>query len=329
MARNIFEYLFSVRNDSDDIHKNIAIFGLKIKIKRWKYRKLKFTGKIQNWGCTIDGDSIAILGNGPSLRDTLNDVDDYKFITNREICVVNSFVCDEQFFIIKPKYYVLMDPDYWATNQSQNVIKKVNDMCENLSKVDWKLSFFMPKKYNENNIFKNLYKENKYIKFYYINTETAQIHNKYFLYNLYKENQASPIMQNVLVACIYIAINLGYKNIFIYGADHSWHLSLIVNGDNIPCIIDKHFYDKGELTYTPLYKNGTGEKEYMRLSEEFENFVRVHKQYEILEEYSQFMGATIYNLSKFSCIDAFRRKIPNNLDTIQRLNKQQFKGKSQ
>lgn len=41
------------------------------------------------------------------------------------------------------------------------------------------------------------------------------------IFNMYKENKMLPIMQNVLVGCIYIAINLGYKKIFIYGADHS------------------------------------------------------------------------------------------------------------
>lgn len=83
---------------------------------------------------------------------------------------------------------------------------------------------------------------------------------------------------------------------------------MIVNKDNIPCIIDKHFYDKGELTYIPIYKDDK-KKEYIKLSEEFETYVRVHKQYEMLEKYSRFMGATIYNFSKFSCIDAFRRKL--------------------
>lgn len=57
MPRNIFEHLFSVRNDNDKIHKNITIFGANIKVKRWKYRKIKFTGKSQNCGVAY----IAIL----------------------------------------------------------------------------------------------------------------------------------------------------------------------------------------------------------------------------------------------------------------------------
>ena len=309
---NVFEYLFSVKNDSDKIYKNITILGITIKIKR--YKKLKNPIKIQNWGVTISNDSIAILGNGPSLKDTFNDANDYNFIAKKDIFVVNSFVQSEEFFILKPKYLCLMDPNYWGA--TIRLYERFKKDYEQLKKVNWDMIIFMPRQASQNNIFKNLLSENnKYIKFNYINTTPSQVENKNLLYDLYKKNEAMPDVHNVLVGCMYIAINLGYKNIYLYGADHSWHLSLIVNDDNIPCIISKHFYNKKEVVdYTPLYKSQT-EKETIKIGEEFEAYAALHKSYEKLEEYSQAMGANIYNLSKFSCIDAFRRKFIDKKNT--------------
>lgn len=304
MTMNIFEYLFSVKNDSDKIHKNITILGITIKIK--KNKKPIKPIKIQNWGVTISDNSIAILANGPSLRDTFNDVDDYKFIAKKDIFVMNSFMQDEQFFVLKPKYLCIMDEAYWI--QPKHLHKRFEKDREQLKKVNWDMIFFMPKQAKQDNAFKKLLSENKYIKPKYINITTPFKTKDKYLFNLYKENKAMPEPQSVLVACIYIAINLGYKNIFLYGADNSWHLSLIVNDDNIPCFMDKHFYDKKEvIKYEPLYKTYT-DKEFVKIREEFEAMVILHKSYEKIREYSQVMGSNIYNLSKFSCIDVFDRK---------------------
>ena len=303
---NIFERIFSVRNDIDDVHKNITILGLKIKCKRWKYRKIKFSGKVQNWGVNIESDSIAILGNGPSLTQTLNDPNDYHFIVNKDICVVNALPIYEDFFKLKPKYLCFMDEAYWDTNPSQKVMKQINDICENLKKVYWELKIFMRIPAKQNNIFQKIV-QNKHIKYIYIcANDDIQLKNKEYLFNLYKEDRVSPILLNVLIGCIYMAINLGYKKIYLYGADHSWHLSMIVNEDNNVCFEDKYFYNN-ELTHKTS-KNSL-EISTQKISEIFKISAQLYKQYEMLEEYSQFMGATIYNFSKFSCIDAFRRKL--------------------
>lgn len=105
------------------------------------------------------------MGNGPGLTQTLNDPNDYNFIVNKDICVVNAFPADEHFFILKPKYLVIMDPAYFVANQAQIVIKQINDICDNLSNIDWKLTFFMPMQAKQNNVFRKRLKENKYIRY--------------------------------------------------------------------------------------------------------------------------------------------------------------------
>lgn len=201
-----------------------------------------------------------------------------------------------------------MDPIYWGTTPSDNIKTIIEADYEKLKNVSWNLFVFMPNAALENNVFKGLLETNPYIKFIYINTNTIQTKDRNLLYSLYKSNNAMPAVQNVLVSCLYLAINIGYKNIFVYGADHSWHLSLIVNENNIPCLIDKHFYDKSEnIQYTPIYKD-VSETIPFKISELFQAYSIVHEQYNILEDYSKYIGAKIHNLSKFSCIDAFERK---------------------
>jgi hypothetical protein len=303
----ILKTLFSVRNNKNNSHKIITILGVKITIKK----RINLNAPINNFGILNNNKEVVILGNGPSLKDTFNDINDYNFIKNKDIFVVNSFMKDDKFYELKPKYLCLMDPIYWDTNLSKEVQTLLNNDKKELEKVCWNLIIFMPKAAKNNNVFKDLSKTNSYIKFCYINTDTSNTSNKTYLYSMYKQNITMPAVQNVLIGCLYIAINLGYKNIFLYGADHSWHLSLIVNDNNIPCIIDKHFFDREEISqYTPVYKDASWNTPF-RISELFKAYMVVHEQYEILEDYSKYMGANIYNLSKFSCIDAFQRKIKN------------------
>ena len=302
----IIEKIFSIKNDENKTHKIITLFGIKLKIKK-NFKYLNNNAQINNFGINTTEKDVVILGNGPSLRDTFADKNDYDFIKNKDIFVVNSFVQSEQFFTLKPKYLCLMDPIYWSLNQSKENSDLIDTDYKCLLKVDWDFTIFMPNAAFENCVFKNLMQENKHIKFKFINTRVFSKHEKY-RYIEYKQNTAMPAVQNVLVSCLYLAINIGYKNIFIYGADHSWHLSLIVNNDNIPCIIDKHCYDKENVTnYTPIYKDATHLNPF-KISELFNAYKIVHEQYEILENYSKYMNSQIYNMSKFSCIDAFARK---------------------
>ncbi len=304
----ILEQIFSVKNNEEGTHKIITVMGVKIKFKK-KYRNVNLTNiKTNNFGISKNTTDVVILGNGPSLKDTFADKNDYDFIKNKDIFVVNSFVQSEHFFELKPRYLCLMDPIYWGgDNSSQNIKAHIEADYEKLKNVSWNLFVFMPNAALENNVFKGLLKTNPYIKFIYINTNTKQTKDRNLLYSLYKTNKAMPAVQNVLVSCLYLAINIGYQNIFVYGADHSWHLSLIVNEDNIPCIIDKHCYDNNEIShYTPVYKD-VGQTIPFKISELFKAYSIAHEQYEILEDYSKYMGAKIHNLSKFSCIDAFER----------------------
>ena len=298
------EYIFSVRNNEYKTHKIITILGIKLKLKN-KYKYIK-NAELNNFGIDGIGKECVVLANGPSLKTTLENPKTYEFIKNRTIFIVNSFVSSEYFYDLKPKYIFIMDPNYWNKELDVEHNPRFAADLKSLESVDWELTFIMPTYAKEWNLFSNVINKNKHLKVKFINTNVIDIPNEQVKFELYKQNAGCPIVQSVLVAAIYTAINAMFEKIFVFGADHNWHKNLEVGKDNILYWKDEHFNDLEKIKYTPMYQPGTTIP--VRISEEFKSYYTVFKVYEELEEYSKYVGVKIFNSSAVSFIDAFERK---------------------
>jgi hypothetical protein len=126
---------------------------------------------------------------------------------------------------------------------------------------------------------------------------------------LYKYQIGIPHAQNVLVAAIYLGIEIGFKKIYLMGADHSWHEELIVSKDNIVCFKPKRFSDKEEASLVPFLMHDKSTRA-AKMHEIFDAFTKVFVGYHNLEEYSQYRDVKILNASKKTYIDAFERYSP-------------------
>ena len=85
-----------------------------------------------------------ILANGPSLNYTLAEIENKTFEGN--IFCVNQFSSSEVFGIIKPQYYVLLDPAFADKNHNA-----ANRAIENLiSKTNWEMSLLLPSSFKKN-----------------------------------------------------------------------------------------------------------------------------------------------------------------------------------
>jgi hypothetical protein len=116
-----------------------------------------------------------------------------------------------------------------------------------------------------------------------------------------------PQSQNVLVAAIFLGINMSFKKIYVFGADHSWHEHLHVNEENILCLKHIHFYENEEnVSFVPFYK-GAHLKETFSVAEIFATWAKVFNGYSALNHYANSRGCKIYNASEVSFIDAFER----------------------
>jgi hypothetical protein len=249
---------------------------------------------------TATAKSCVVLGNGPSLKQSLTEHSE--FIRSHDILCVNSFAISDEYKVLKPKYCVMLDPGLWLS--TSDVSKKTFNAL--IEKTDWDLTLFIPRTASKNAIFAEVAKANKMINIVFYNYTVYNGFN--FLRNwLFKNNLAMPQCQNVLSASLFQCINMKYKEVFLFGADHTWHQDLYVNDDNLVCIKDVHFYENREkVNIRPFYK-GMHLKETFKMHEIFLTWSKVFIGYFIMNDYARYMGCEIYNATNVSFIDAFKR----------------------
>ncbi len=248
--------------------------------------------------------SAIVLGNGPSLRTSLEKYP--AFFHQHPLIAVNSFSITPEYSLLKPTYYVVLDPGFWF-GDSEVVTNTIKGLVE---KTSWPLNLMVPHLAKKSPLFATLEKQNPNIKLVYFNY-TVYKGFKGIGHWLYRKNMAMPQSQNVMVASLFLALNIGFKEVYLFGADHTWHESLMVNNENVVCFKDSHFYEGTEkTTYRPFYK-GIHLKETFTSEEVFVTFSKIFKGYMQVEHYSKYLGSKIYNASEVSFIDAFERTKPS------------------
>lgn len=238
----------------------------------------------------VSGDKpLIIMGNGPSLRQTLTDY--AELLKKSETLAVNFAANSPEFFEIKPKYYVLADPHFFKGKENDNVRR----LYENLAKVDWKMTLFIPRKENAAEL-SNLTIE----KFNMVGIEGWQRLQNFAFTNAL----AMPRPRNVLIASIMVAIFKGFKEIYLVGADHSWLQTISVNEQNEVVSIQPHFYKEEKKEETRI----KSEYSAYPLHQIIYSFYIAFRAYHQIRRFADTHGITIYNATPASFIDAFERK---------------------
>ncbi|WP_017732984.1 hypothetical protein [Nafulsella turpanensis] len=249
-----------------------------------------------------DGDELFILGNGPSLNFTLQE--NLEKLQSGTTLAVNNFAYSDFFVKIKPSFYVLVAPEYFmSVPPTENHIFLRNRLFNILTtKVTWPITLFIPtlaEKYPE---WKKVLSENKNIKFQYFNSTPVE-GPEWFAHKMFALNLGMPRPHNVLVPSIFVGINMRYKKIFLFGADHSWHEEIKVSEFNQMTVNHGHFYDKDDQRGKMHKLDG---KEF-HIHDVFRKLYLAFKGYFILASYAKKRGVYIVNASHRSYIDAFER----------------------
>ena len=248
---------------------------------------------------------IYILGNGPSLGDSL--IDSTTLLQSNDCMCVNFFADSKLFEVIKPSYYVFLDPVFWEENCRGQLIESRDRVYSKINNaVSWKITLLFPMYAKRALDLENLFSNNN-IEVCFFNSSPLSGF-KHLTYWLYKNNLGMPHAQNVLVAAIFIAINIGYKQIFLLGADHSWHEDIVLNAENIVCHKNKHFYDDKDDTKLLRWEKGDNSGGTLKMHEILMALAKMFEGYQALEEYSKYRNASIYNASAKTYIDAFTRR---------------------
>lgn len=254
----------------------------------------------------LNPNGCVILANGPSLNESLKD--DYVFISDKNKICVNDFVTSDYFEQLKPEFYFYIDPNVCNPNLLESLKVKLDTIYLSLiDKVKWPIVLFLPECARHWNYLEDLPIKNSFIKIFYLNSNVQKISYVRNKFELYKKNIFMIPPYNVLVSCIFMAINLGFKSVYIMGADHSWLEDLFVGNDNILYWSESHFYDKEPEKIKPIYKGGDKNKTYT-MGELMTGYSNLYNSYYELQEYAKSLDVKIINMSKKTYIDAFARK---------------------
>lgn len=247
---------------------------------------------------------INILGTGPSLKESLKSINSQA--RKVDSFAMNDFAISELFLDAKPTYYILVDEAYWLSEtyiQKKDHERRKMVFDNLLSKTDWKLELFIP-----SNVFKQktlaFLEENHNIIIRPINLASLSLVDKGLYYKLLSLNIAASF-NNVLAVAIYIAINLGYETINIYGAEHSWTKDIRVNDKNQVCTISRHFYEEEEKLVPWM----TSDNKNMEMQTILLYLQRHFRAYKLLNKYALMHSVEIINRTPNSFIDAFKREL--------------------
>lgn len=249
--------------------------------------------------CTIrahaaENERIIILGNGPSLADAIKN--DLSKLQSSPSLAVNFAANAEEFQMLAPRYYVLADPHFFNGVDDPNVKR----LHENINcKVNWKMMLFVPSNFKNATTWLN----NRNVDVEYFNPVGTEGF-KWLTDMAYRTGRGMPRPRNVMIPAIMIAILLGYKEIYLAGADHSWMKTISVDEQNRVISVQPHFYQDNDAErerVTTTYMN-------YRLHDIVHSFYVAFKAYHEIAAYATTHGIHIYNSTPESFIDAFERR---------------------
>ena len=245
---------------------------------------------------------VVILGNGPSFN---SDIAKYEsFLLDKELICVNHFPSTAYFTKLKPNYFIITAPDLWLDDIDQKFIDGSNRLFRDLAeKTDWELIFFVPAEAMKHQRWQVIFKSNSNIKLKIFNNIGVEGFS-WFQRFMFNRNLGMPRPHNIMIPSLMMSIAMGYKTIYLWGADHSWLSEINVNDHNVVLLNQKHFYDEQTSVAEPLDKRGKGQR---KLHEVLHKFMTAFKGYFSIKEYADVKGVKIINTTKGSFIDAFEK----------------------
>lgn len=247
------------------------------------------------------GGRCVVLGNGPSLSKSL--ANHSAFFKNTPLFCVNSFSVSPYYEELKPRYYVMLDPGIWQGN-GELMVQAIECI---IKKTTWPMIVVLPRTARNYPLVKSLSQNNGNIAIRFINYTVFKGFRR-IQYYFFRKNLAMPQSQNVLVASVFLALNVGYKEVIVVGADHSWHEQIVVDDQNVVCLKQIHFHDdEKQLKAVPFVK-APHIAETFRMDEAFHAWAKVFDGHQKMNLYADYLGSKVYNASEYSYVDAYPRK---------------------
>lgn len=88
-------------------------------------------------------ESLIILGNGPSLNDSIRD--DMDILRTHACMAVNFAANSDEYLRLRPRYYILADPHFFTAHGADNNVTRLFERIASLT--DWQMTLFVPAAY--------------------------------------------------------------------------------------------------------------------------------------------------------------------------------------
>ncbi|MDE6022384.1 MAG: hypothetical protein K2G13_02665 [Muribaculaceae bacterium] len=257
---------------------------------------LLLSGKPSRPGGVKD-ESLIIMGNGPSLRETIQSHGD--LLVKSRTLAVNFAANAKEYSVLRPCLYVLADPHFFRLDESgKSTDDNVTRLWENLSATTWHMTLYIPCRAKLPEIVGK--SANIIVKRYNL-TPGEGLNGP--VHWLYRKGLAMPRPRNVLIASIMVALREGYRDIYIVGADHTWSRELWVDDRNRVISVQKHFYKDNDKEFERVAQEYAG----YHLHDILNSLTIAFRSYHQIAGYADKIGAKITNCTPGSFIDAFPR----------------------
>lgn len=243
--------------------------------------------------------TICVLANGPSLKEVLPKIEHDQEFANADFSVMNFFANDPLYTIIQPKIYCLWDSMFDTRDERYD---KVIAMFKNMNELTtWPMTLYVKKTKKQFLEFSKLTNPNIKI----VTLSSVSIHCKDSVrYFFYKHGLAMPPAATVANINVWTALQIGYKNIRLYGVDMTFFEGLCVNEKNEVCATMRHFYDKN-VEIVPIYNYFA--KRVFRLAEFIDMVNAMVKAHDDLAKYAKYLDVSIINCCPVSMLDCYPR----------------------
>lgn len=248
-------------------------------------------------------DTMAILGNGPSLGGELPRLMAAAASGERDFLAVNFFAEDERFTALRPACYVLSDPMFFRDSAYRD---RVAAFYRTLNeRVNWPMTLYV-QYYNPEGFDYRAVLPNPCIRIVPFHTQTYSGFRRLEFW-LYRHGLGSANFGTVVQVGEYIALLLGYRRLELYGVDHTLLDGLCVDEKNRLCRIDRHYYDDGEAAVPkPIFQKVPPVP--YTVATYLAEVAELFRGHEVLRDYADSLGARIVNCTRGSLIDAYERE---------------------
>ena len=239
-----------------------------------------------------EDEALVVMGNGPSLRQTIDTERDE--LKRHRLLAVNFAANAPEFDELRPDFYVLSDPVFFRDMDNENV----KLLWRNLGSVtDWDMTLLVPA---DAVVPVELPATVRVERFNAVGVEGFAGLERW----AFRKGLGMPRPRNVLIPSIMMGMALGFKRIYVVGADHSWSRTLEVTDENVVVSVQPHFYEDNAAEHArvaSVYKD-------VRLHEIMYSFYVAFKSYFAIRSYADACGVRIFNSTPGSFIDAFERR---------------------